>query len=69
MQQDNIVMDIKKSKNLIGLCACVECKNKMSVLITLEKKRKDKPNKVTKRFFVCQDHAWEIASVISKKYK
>lgn len=66
MQQDE-VMEIKRIKNLIGRCACVDCKERATVLLTIQGKNKKGLNKTIKRFFICQDHAADIAVELTKK--
>lgn len=39
MQQDN-VMEIKRIKNILGWCACKDCKERATVYCTIEGKDK-----------------------------
>lgn len=54
-------MEIKKIKNILGKCACEDCKERPTVYITLQVRKKDGKIKTKKSFFVCPDHAAEIA--------
>lgn len=60
MQQDN-VMEIKRIKNILGWCACKDCKERATVYCTIKGKNKKGKTKLVRRFFICPDHAAEIA--------
>ena len=66
MQQDK-VMEIKKIRNLIGRCACADCEERPTVYITLQVRKKDGSLRTKDLFFVCPDHAADLAVEYNKK--
>lgn len=60
---------VRKLKNLVGWCACDDCRQRATVLVTIEQRKKDGMIKRKNHFFICQDHAAEIANDIQHMYK
>lgn len=63
-------MRIKRVKNFIGLCACEGCRKRLinHIEIKFEKRggKTVKPPFNVRRFWVCEDHTWELANDILK---
>lgn len=59
-------MEIKKIRNFIGKCACVGCTERPTVHLTLELRDKDNMIRKKKSFFVCIEHAGDIAVELTK---
>ncbi len=63
-------MTIKRVKNFIGLCACEGCRKRFKVCIeiTINKKggKTVKPPFNIRRFWLCDDHTWDITHEILK---
>ena len=57
---------IRKIRNLIGWCACDDCRQRAAVLVTIENRDKDGMIRRKQHFFICQDHAVEVAEHITQ---
>lgn len=63
-------MNIKRIKNFIGLCACEGCRKRLENCIEIKFNKKGgktvKPPFNVRRFWLCDDHTWEMGHEIIK---
>lgn len=63
-------MNIIRIKNFIGLCACEGCRKHFKICVELKFKKIGgnivKPPFYLRRFWLCEDHTWEISHELLK---